>query len=516
MKRLLQIIFVLILLSQYNCTLKILGPKEIISEFFQQNKIFDDYSISNFGFVPYGSSFRAPIQLAEPFSACQQLKMPKKSKNNNAINQNNQFILIVQKTTECSFVTQVRNAEQFGASMADDTYQHSKEVIPIDQNGNGQNIGIPSILVSKSLGDTLVKSIKYTNKNLDGQQVKIQVSFKVRKYKVTDMKLFVDIENLSELIFIRNFGSQFVQLIDYVNFTPIYDNYYCPDCELKDFQEIIPQCLGGGRYCQFDPDEDGPLTGRDFIEEQIRQLCIQKEFGSLYWWNYMRLYQKNCYNTEDLYKCSIQQQNILVDPFYEKLETIKQCYDNSFDQSSGSSRLVQKNIILEENRKNIKDYGYINQWPGLSINNIPYRGSLYTNNVLEAICASLSQPPEFCNYYNHLFQSQHQEIGSKEPNSTEQEHTKDENYLGYAWILAIALSAWIIFSIIMGGYMSNDEVSKYVQIYENQLSRKSDIEVQKKRQSIQKDQQITDAQNQEETTQNQQIELKESLNSNEQ
>ena len=43
-------------------------------------------------------------------------------------------------------------------------------------------------------------------------------------------------------------------------------------------------CLGKGKYCYYDPDGDGPATGRDILYEILRELCILETHNSEYWW----------------------------------------------------------------------------------------------------------------------------------------------------------------------------------------------------------------------------------------
>ena len=37
---------------------------------------------------------------------------------------------------------------------------------------------------------------------------------------------------------------------------------------------IHPDCFSGGRYCAPDPDMAGPRSGKDIVEEDLRQMCI--------------------------------------------------------------------------------------------------------------------------------------------------------------------------------------------------------------------------------------------------
>lgn len=43
------------------------------------------------------------------------------------------------------------------------------------------------------------------------------------------------------------------------------------------FSAARPDCLSGGRYCYSDPDQDGPLTGRDIVLEDLRLICVYRQ-----------------------------------------------------------------------------------------------------------------------------------------------------------------------------------------------------------------------------------------------
>lgn len=47
-------------------------------------------------------------------------------------------------------------------------------------------------------------------------------------------------------------------------------------CRAQNFKVSSTDCLSGGRYCDFDPDHEGPLEGKDTILQNLRQLCIFK------------------------------------------------------------------------------------------------------------------------------------------------------------------------------------------------------------------------------------------------
>jgi hypothetical protein len=55
-------------------------------------------------------------------------------------------------------------------------------------------------------------------------------------------------------------------------------------------------CISGGRYCANDPDDNGPLTGRDVILEGLRQMCMKGNMNKYF--SYIQL-AAPCFTTFD-------------------------------------------------------------------------------------------------------------------------------------------------------------------------------------------------------------------------
>jgi hypothetical protein len=75
---------------------------------------------------------------------------------------------------------------------------------------------------------------------------------------------------------VREFQPQYSALMasKKVEVSIYYDLFVCESCARMEFAEEHPDCLGGGRYCALDPDGPNVGTGRDVVEESLRQLCI--------------------------------------------------------------------------------------------------------------------------------------------------------------------------------------------------------------------------------------------------
>ena len=66
----------------------------------------------------------------------------------------------------------------------------------------------------------------------------------------------------------------------------------------------------------------GPLTGADVLLEDLRQICIFKEYSSDHWWEYIANFPDDCF-TGNIEKCS--EKAMVASSVSQK--TIKDCVD---------------------------------------------------------------------------------------------------------------------------------------------------------------------------------------------
>ena len=72
-------------------------------------------------------------------------------------------------------------------------------------------------------------------------------------------------------------------------------------------------------------------------------------------------------------------------------EKTMQCVNNSFIDGNYSN----ENPLLKSEYAAWRNYGSA-FWPAVVINDRTYRGDMIPDNVLEAICATFTNPPEYC------------------------------------------------------------------------------------------------------------------------
>ena len=125
-----------------------------VSELTIDGEIYS--SISNFGITPYGHSIVGNLWLdVDNIDGCKPFST--EFNGDYDLDEDPTPIVIVRRG-ECSFVTKARNIEHAGgrlAIIADNTVENVDNVVMVD-DGNGNGIRIPSILIGKSDGNTLI------------------------------------------------------------------------------------------------------------------------------------------------------------------------------------------------------------------------------------------------------------------------------------------------------------------------------------------------------------------------
>jgi len=99
---------------------------------------------------------------------------------------------------------------------------------------------------------------------------------------------------------------------------------------MQNWTLVNDACVGGGRYCGPDPDGAGPITGRDVVLENLRQVCIFKS-NSKKWWDYMSNFRSLCLDSNvNIINCSYR----TMEKVGVKVSEIETCYNNSFVDKS--------------------------------------------------------------------------------------------------------------------------------------------------------------------------------------
>ena len=106
------------------------------------------------------------------------------------------------------------------------------------------------------------------------------------------------------------------------------------------------------------------MTGNLFAKETVKQICVFKE-GLKLWWEYIKLFEKQCIARLDMDNCT----NQILEKLKANVTKIKDCYSNSFE---GSDPSLDDNKLLRIEREAFVEEG-IQILPSILINNVTFK-----------------------------------------------------------------------------------------------------------------------------------------------
>lgn len=381
----LRIVVLSILLCLVCAQLQILSPDNLKKYWKKESP---KAAIANFGYVPWGRKLSGEVYLAKPYKACETLEpftIPK-----DKAEEADKYPIILAERGGCTFTQKAQNAQLAGARMliVVDTLEE-----PLDQTmpvGDGQDssVHIPTVMIGPRHGAKMKEFIE------NGERVTVTMNFELPKSKEDKVKLELWLSGTDTRSFELAKGLRdYIQKIgfDQVITKPYYAIWYCPYCKEINYTTTDNEnCFSGGRYCSPDPDDSGPLTGRDILREDLRQLCLA-DLSIEAWFQYMSQYDPKCpyqdgAKMDDCFKKGMK--NLKFTP-----KEIDECVNLSFE---GPNELLDDNWRLRKQRTFFKRRG-IQIWPSIVLNGFLYRGNvLPVTNVYEAICEDFSTMPSSC------------------------------------------------------------------------------------------------------------------------
>ncbi|OMP04809.1 hypothetical protein COLO4_09279 [Corchorus olitorius] len=291
-------------------------------------------------------------------------------------------ILLVDRG-DCYFTLKVWRAQNAGAAgilLVDNWDEPLINMHTIEEEGadveylKELNITIPSILISKSLGDSIKKELsngEMVNINLDLTKSLVE-QVKYEFWMNSNYECGPECDN--HMKFIINFKetAQIIEQRGYTQFTPHYITWNCLGAFTWS-RHCKSQCINHGRYCAPDPQQDynNGYHGKDVVVENLRQACLFKvanESGMPWlWWDYVTDFAILCSMKENEYnkKCADQViRSLGIDV-------------SKIDECVGDTEADVKNSVLEDEKDAQIDDGYrgeVTTLPILVINNRQYKG----------------------------------------------------------------------------------------------------------------------------------------------
>lgn len=306
-------------------------------------------------------------------------------------------IVVMLDRGNCTFVQKVRDAENIAANAViivntDDT------LVTMADDGSGRNIGIPSVLISKSEGDRLEAAVS------DGTKIMVELSWNMpHPDNHVEWEFWTSSGDINSATFLEEFREPSLALGNSVTFQPNYGiidgAWYTCD---KPGLSCKRQCSNSGRYCAEDPDHDlkHGVDGIDVVQENLRQICIYQHANSTsnpqLWWDYVAQFAATCTGKGTLTEaCS---SAVML-----KVGVDAVAVGSCVTSSGGSDYEGSVNKLLEAQIARSHKYG-VAITPAIRINDKNYHGSfacpapvhLGTCPVLSAICSGFSTAPGPC------------------------------------------------------------------------------------------------------------------------
>merc|ERR1711879_239576 len=126
-------------------------------------------------------------------------------------------------------------------------------------------------------------------------------------------------------------------------------------------------CIGSGKYCAPDPDNEGKGTGADVVMEMLRQKCVFM-LNSAEWYKYMSAWRDNCFK-DITNKCS----EYVLNQTEVKGSRLQKCVEDSNLQKEGFDASSLENKILEKEMQKLRDTHEMT-FPALYINGQRFMG----------------------------------------------------------------------------------------------------------------------------------------------
>jgi len=383
--------------------IRVMAPESLVNRFSEsQGRI--DGSTATFGAPFYGQRLLGRLVWGESrtnHTHCKESDYTVPEPDQNAVlhhehNEVRLIHIIIVRRGKCSFVTKVRVAQAKGAHAVvivdkEDSAMTAKDIrrIIVADDGYGNTVDIPSMLVSKQEGQYLIDAARTSD------QVIVELAWDVPTDHVVLVDMWMSSASRESLHFLKEWTAKRKALNEAIKFVPHYHVFGMQ--ATTDYNDLCTDV--SAKFCAEDPDGSGPVTGSMVLDEDVRQLCIHEQYKvkrldpvrignsgtqveySREYWDYVERLLDVCpldgRDAEARFGkvCSEKvMKQVGID-----VEKIQHCVDNT------------REIKLREQRENTA-------WSprALRINGWRYTGALDADLVTRAICAGFVTQPKAC------------------------------------------------------------------------------------------------------------------------
>ena len=383
-------LLLIILFQIISNQISIISPPQLVSKINIQIKS----SIGNFGEVPFGKTLMGYITIIKQKDGsnywCDETLTEDIKNENNDISSQYLPIVLVDHSLGCKYAEKAYNVQQRGGSVmllvSDSNYLNDEYNIddPI-----GYKINIPSIIITKNIGDIIKEWIKENPNNKPIVSIRFTG---VKKSGEVNIEFFYRSDDVKALSFFLEFYSYRIQLNPILKFTPRlkYNKFVNDKTDDNLSVDSKYPCIKSDHYCTSINNILNINNPREILIENLRQSCIYETFGIEIYWVYMMTFYPTCTNIDFPNfgeKCS----NQLIHDLNINNDSLIECMEH----------LIKSYGKVEEDYENFNKKK-IYTIPELTINGIKYKGSWSGKNIFNTICNGFIDNNKICdiNYSN--------------------------------------------------------------------------------------------------------------------
>jgi hypothetical protein len=351
------------------------------------------YGEKVFGRLVYGESIHGDLHCTKADYVLPETKKPLRRQGPEDVQLIN---IVVVLRGKCSFTKKVNVAYSKGAHAViivdkqDSQYNSStiSSVIVAD-DGFGGDIHIPSILVAKEDGVKLIRAVRQS------PAVIVELAWSAPTDHVVTVDVWMSSASGRSMRFMNDFAESRRALNEVMNFRPHYHVFSLPAQEARHSGLCFDD---DGLFCAEDPDGVGGVTGKDVLEEDVRQLCIHENTAKPYTSVFTERAGKAVHYAEE-YWAYIEQflESCPVDGKTPEKRFGRVCSEKLM-KNVGLNTDVIDSCMIDSARDKLKRERDEPAWSpsAVRVNGWRYDGMLEADLVTRAICSGFIQRPEEC------------------------------------------------------------------------------------------------------------------------
>ena len=338
-----------------------------------------EYTIANFGTVPYGHSLYGTVFKATPLDACTELSPLKWDKNYGTL-------IVYVERGNCHFAQKVLMAQKIGAGLViigDTNNEDVEKLLAVEKTAKlMERIHIPSIIISKDDADNFRNLL--LNQQNNQHMITLAIHFPlIKAYDVANIKMILQVDDLRSYDAIINLSKYRKAFEKNMSLTIHYKVFKNIPLAREDIN-----CLEGeNTYCVLS--SNAANKNKNLLRETLRQMCLVEDEYSAFV-SYIKYARTSCFDSkgdivDDFAEC--------MDSAYLKAVNQKIREEKETCNDIKSDKAIQ---LLDSNDDNIKYY-LINYSPIVFINGYIYKGNYDdSSHLMEAFCGSFEIAPASC------------------------------------------------------------------------------------------------------------------------